>query len=144
MKFLWKAIGDALRLDATMAELTEDQDDDMRIVVWEPDLEIKYPSLVFWDSPHEPWIGQHSEFKKTRVNFGGFAETKITCDNILTRMEELLDQKDSDPQEKYWNVSDDDITNNWTRMIGRATIEYDDARHVYHGTVVCEMKWFIT
>lgn len=143
MKYLWQAIDKALHNDARIVQLTEDSSTDIRICVWEPEGEIKYPSLMFWEDKQEPWIKRHSHFKITQVSFGGFAQDKVLCDNILTRMEELLDQKATNQERKYWNVTSSYIWNNWTRLIGRSSIEYDDVRQAFHGIVMAEFQWFV-
>lgn len=143
MKLLWGAIQTALAADSTLVSLTGHSASTIRMSFWGKEMPPNYPYVAYYDDEDMPWGENMTTVpQKTRVVFAVFAETAEVCDNILTRLDALLQQSGEDEPDQYWDVSDANICNNWTYRRRRGSVEYDDQRQLYHGFVVAEFKWY--
>ena len=143
MKLFWGALYTKLAADATLVSYTGHASDNIRISYWKKDFPVNYPYIAFYDDDDAPWSAEMTTYpQQTRVIFAVFDDERETCDNILTRIQTLLQQKSASEQSQYWDISNDDICNNWTYYRRRGPIEYDDERQVFHGILIADFKWY--
>ena len=144
MKLLWKALSAKLIADTTLVALLGHTSSDIRIAYWEKEAPPAYPFLAFHDDVDSPWHENMTTIPQlTRVTFAAFAAVRVDCDNILTRLFDLLTQKTATEPNQYWDISNLEILNQWTHYRRRGPIEYDDKRQVFHGILLSEFRWLV-